>query len=135
MARQKKPLPALEVLLPKQKLARIASLLLLAALIALLSVWYLLITDLHGARPWAILGVHLIPLALLTPGMLLGSPRVHAWACYVLNLYFIQGVVVAFEPGRLWFGTLEALIAAALFTSCTMYTRWTFQVERKRNGE
>lgn len=135
MARKKKPLPPLDVLLPKQKLARIASLTLLAALTVLLSVWYLLVTDLHGARPWVILGIHLVPLALVAPGMILGQPRAHAWACYILNIYFIQGVITAFEPGRMTYGILEAVTSALLFTSCMMYTRWTFQVQRKQAGE
>ena len=135
MARQKKPLPPLEVLLPKQKLAYRLSLALLAALVLLLGVWYLGVADLHGANPWIIFGVHLVPLALVAPGMFLGQPRAHAWACYILNLYFIQGVITAFEPGRMLFGTLEATVSVLLFISCMMYTRWTFQVQRKQAGE
>lgn len=135
MARKNKPLPALEWLEPRLRLSRWLSLALFAALAALLAVWYLLLEDLHGARPWVILGVHLLPLAILAPGMLLGNARVHAWACYVLNLYFIQGVVAAFQPGRLAFGILEAGLSVALFCSATLYTRWRFQYDRKLAGE
>ncbi|THG83328.1 DUF2069 domain-containing protein [Pseudomonas sp. A-1] len=135
MARKNKPLPALEWLEPRRRLARWASLATFLALIALLGVWYLLIVDLHGARPWAILGVHLLPLAILAPGILLGNVRVHAWACYVVNLYFIQGVVTAFEPGRLVYGSLEAALSVLLFCSATLYTRWSFQYQRKLAGE
>ena len=67
--------------------------------------------------------------------MFLGQPRAHAWACYILNLYFIQGVITAFEPGRMLFGTLEATVSVLLFISCMMYTSWTFQVQRKQAGE
>ena len=135
MARNNKPLPALEWLEPRVRLSRWLSLALFVALIVLLSVWYLLLEDLHGARPWVILTVHLVPLAILAPGMLMGSPRVHAWTCYVINLYFIQGVVAAFQPGRLVFGVLEASLGVALFCSATLYTRWSFQQRRKLAGE
>lgn len=135
MARNNKPLPALEWLEPRLRLSRWLSLALFTALIVLLSVWYLLIEDLHGARPWVILAVHLVPLAILAPGMLLGNARVHAWTCYVINLYFIQGVVAAFQPGRLVFGVLEASLSVALFCSATLYTRWSFQQRRKLAGE
>ncbi|SDS76327.1 DUF2069 domain-containing protein [Pseudomonas oryzae] len=135
MARKNKPLPALDWLEPRMRLARWLSLALLVALIALLGVWYLLIVDLHGARPWVILGVHLLPLAIVTPGILLGNVRAHAWACYVLNLYFIQGVVTAFEPGRLLYGSLEAAVSTLLFCSALLYTRWSYQYQRKLAGE
>ena len=135
MAKKNKPLPALDWLEPRVRLTRWLSLACFTALVVLLGVWYLLIVDLHGARPWVILGVHWLPLAILTPGMLLGNARVHAWACYVINLYFIQGVVTAFEPGRLAFGVLEAGASLALFCSALLYTRWRFQYDRKLAGE
>ena len=119
----------------KRGLSRLLSLAGFVALVALLSVWYLLIVDLHGARPWVILGVQLLPLALLAPGLLLGNARAHAWTCYVVNLYFIQGVVTAFEPGRLVYGSLEAALSVLLFCSATLYTRWSFQYQRKLAGE
>lgn len=135
MARQKKPLPPVEWLQPRVRFARLLSLGSFFALAGLLAVWYLLIADLHGARPWVILGVQLLPLALLAPGLLLGYPRVHAWAGYVVNLYFIQGVVSAFEPSRLVFGLLEVTASVLLFIGALLYTRWKFQLERRLAGE
>ena len=135
MARKNKPLPPVEWLLPPVRLSRLLSLAGFVALVALLSVWYLLIVDLHGARPWVILGVQLLPLALLAPGLLLGNARAHAWTCYVVNLYFIQGVVTAFEPGRLVFGLLEVGTSLLLFVGALLYTRWKFQLDRRLAGE
>lgn len=135
MARKNKPLPALDWLQPRVRLTRWLSLGLFLALVALLGVWYLLLVDLHGARPWVILAVHWLPLAILAPGMLSGSARGHAWTCYAINLYFIQGVVTAFEPGRLVFGVLEAGLSLTLFCSGLLYTRWRYQYERKLAGE
>lgn len=135
MARQKKPLPPLEWLTPRVRASRVLTLLFLVALVALMGAWYLGITDLHGARPWVIFAVLMLPLALVTPGMLLGSARAHAWACYVLNIYFIHGVITAFEPGRLWFGAALAVLSGLLFSSALLYTRWRYQVDRRLSGE
>lgn len=136
MARkQNKPLPPLDWLQPRLRLAHRLSLLLLAALAILLTVWNLAFADLHGARPWVIIGIELVPLLLIAPGMLLGSPRAHAWACFVMNLYFIKGVLALIDPARVWLGILETLFSVALFGSALMYTRWKYQHERRLQGE
>ncbi|MFI8608059.1 DUF2069 domain-containing protein [Pseudomonas sp. AOB-7] len=135
MARAKKPLPSLDWLQPRLKLSRALSLLSFFALLALLLVWNLAFADLHGARIGVVLAIQLLPLALLAPGLLLGNARTHAWACFVVNLYFIQGVLAAIDPARAVFGALEAVISLGLFCSALLYTRWRFQYDRKLAGE
>lgn len=136
MARKKnKPLPSLQWLQPRMRLVHIASLLLLAALALLLAVWNHFFADLHGARTWVITSIELAPLLLVGPGMLLGSPRAHAWACFVMNLYFIKGILALIDPARAWLGVLETLLSVLLFTSALLYTRWRYQYERRMAGE
>ncbi|ERI49596.1 membrane protein [Pseudomonas sp. EGD-AK9] len=135
MARAKKPLPSLDWLQPRLKLSRALSLLSFFALLTLLLVWNLAFADLHGARIGVVLAIQLLPLALLAPGLLLGNARTHAWACFVVNLYFIQGVLAAIDPARAVFGALEAVISLGLFCSALLYTRWRFQYDRKLAGE
>ena len=135
MARAKKPLPSLDWLQPRLKLSRALSLLSFFALLALLLVWNLAFADLHGARIGVVLAIQLLPLALLAPGLLLGNARTHAWTCFVVNLYFIQGVLAAIDPARALFGALEAVISLGLFCSALLYTRWRFQYDRKLAGE
>jgi uncharacterized membrane protein len=135
VARAKKPLPSLDWLQPRLKLSRALSLLSFFALLALLLVWNLAFADLHGARIGVVLAIQLLPLALLAPGLLLGNARTHAWACFVVNLYFIQGVLAAIDPARAVFGALEAVISLGLFCSALLYTRWRFQYDRKLAGE
>ena len=74
-------------------------------------------------------------MALLAPGMLMGNARAHAWACFVVNIYFIQGVLAAIDPARALFGVLEAVISFGLFCTALLYTRWRFQYDRKLAGE
>ncbi|GGU78477.1 hypothetical protein GCM10009504_39310 [Pseudomonas laurentiana] len=135
MAKKPKILPPLEWLAPRVRISRALSLATFFGLIALLSLNTLLVADLHGARSWVILGVELVPLLILLPGMLLGSARAHAWTCFVVNLYFISGVQAAFVPDRALFGWLEVLLSLSLFISALLYVRWRFQYDRKLAGE
>ncbi|HWD30365.1 DUF2069 domain-containing protein [Pseudomonas caricapapayae] len=135
MAKKPKVLPSIDWLAPRLRLARALSLASFFGLIALLTVNNLLFADLHGARTGVILAVELVPLALLLPGMLLGNARAHAWTCFVVNLYFIKGVLAAFDPARALFGYLEVAISLALFVSALLYVRWRFQYDRRLAGE
>ncbi|MNE14001.1 hypothetical protein D3C80_1068580 [compost metagenome] len=135
MAKKPKVLPSIDWLTPRLRLARALSLASFFGLIALLTINNLLFADLHGARTGVILAVELVPLALLLPGMLLGNARAHAWTCFVVNLYFIKGVLAAFDPARALFGWLEVAISLALFVSALLYVRWRFQYERRLAGE
>ena len=135
MAKIAKPLPAISWLQPRLSISRAISLFSFFALAVLLVVWNLAFADLHGARTEVIMAIELAPLALLAPGMLLGKARAYAWACFVVNLYFIQGVLAAFDPSKALYGWLLTLLSFSLFCAALMYTRWRFQYERKLAGE
>lgn len=135
MARQKKPLPSLEWLKPRVKISRAISMASFIGLGLLLLVWNLVFAELYGARTWVVISIQLIPLLLVAPGMIGGSPRAHAWTCFIVNLYFIQGVLAAIDPTRMIYGWLEASISLTLFISALLYTRWGYQYERKAAGE
>jgi uncharacterized membrane protein len=115
--------------------SRVVSLVSFLALAALLAVNTLFFADLHGARTWVVLAIQLVPLALLAPGMIMGNARAHAWVCFVVNLYFIQGVLAAIDPARSLVGWLESGLSLLLFCAALLYTRWRFQYNRKLAGE
>lgn len=135
VARKPKVLPALDWLAPRLRLTRALSLACFFGMIALLVVNNLWFADLHGARVEVILAIELIPLLLLLPGMLSGSARAHAWTCFVVNIYFIKGVLAAFDPARALLGWIEVLVSLGLFVSGLLYVRWKFQFERRMAGE
>ncbi len=135
MARTPKVLPPLDWLAPRLRLTRALSLASYVGLITLLAVNNLWFAQLHGARVEVILAIELIPLLLLLPGLLLGSARAHAWTCFVVNLYFIKGVLAAFDPARALFGWVEVLVSLVLFVSALLFVRWRFQWERRMAGE
>ncbi|WP_285425139.1 DUF2069 domain-containing protein [Pseudomonas sp. F3-2] len=131
MAKALKALPSLEWLEPRVRWSRVAALSCFFGLIALLTAYYLIVADLHGARPWVILSIELVPLLVLTPGMISGSARGHSWTCFGVNLYFIKGALAAYDPSRMVFGVLEMLASLAVFTSALLYVRWRYQLNRK----
>ncbi|MNF67697.1 hypothetical protein D3C84_495190 [compost metagenome] len=135
MAKKPKILPSIEWLEPRVRFSRAASLLCFFGLVGLLCAYYLVFADLHGARPWVILLIELVPLVLLAPGMISGSARGHSWMCFVVNLYFIKGAIAAFDPNRQLFGLLEMAASLAVFCSALLYVRWRFQLNRKLAGE
>jgi len=133
--KKSKPLPELSWLVPRLRITRILSLISLTALVILLVIWNAYFADLHGARTWLITSIELLPLVLIAPGVLLGTARGHAWACFVVNLYFIKGVLASIDPNRAWLGYTETALSVLLFCSALMYTRWRFQYDRKLAGE
>jgi uncharacterized membrane protein len=135
VAKTRKPLPSLDWLKPRMAISRAISLTSFLALAALLLVWNLMFADIPGKLLWVILAFQLAPLLLLAPGLILGNARAHAWTCFVVNLYFIQGVLAAFDPSKALFGWVQALLSVSLFCAALMYTRWCFQYDRKLAGE
>ena len=135
MAKKPKVLPPIEWLQPRVRLMRVVSLACFFGLIALLCVYYLMFANLHGARPWVILLIELVPLMFVVPGMLMGSPRGHSFTCYVVNLYLIKGALAAFDPNRQVFGLLEIAASVAVFVSALLFVRWRYQLDRRLKGE
>ena len=135
MAKKPKVLPPIEWLQPRVRLMRVVSLACFFGLIALLCVYYLMFANLHGARPWVILLIELVPLMFVVPGMLMGSPRGHSFTCYVVNLYLIKGALAAFDPNRQVFGLLEIAASVAVFVSALLFVRWRNQLDRRLSGE
>jgi uncharacterized membrane protein len=135
VAKKPKVLPAIEWLEPRVRAMRVISLICFFGLVGLLCVYYLMVADLHGARPWVILLIELVPLLLLAPGMIVGNARGHSWMCFVVNLYFIKGALAAYDPNRQIFGVLEMTASLAVFCSALLYVRWRYQLNRKLAGE
>ena len=135
MAKKPKVLPSIAWLAPRVRLMRVLSLVCFLGLIGLLCAYYLAFANLHGARPWVILLIELVPLLIVLPGMLLGSARGHSFTCYVINLYLIKGALAAFDPNRQLFGFLEMTVSVAVFISAMLYVRWRYQLDRRLSGE
>ncbi|MSR12176.1 MAG: DUF2069 domain-containing protein [Gammaproteobacteria bacterium] len=67
--------------------------------------------------------VQIIPLAIFLPGLHQSRLRSFAWVSFVILLYFMHGVLVAFDPGRRWFGLIEVSLCAVAFVALIIYIR------------
>ena len=133
-----KPLPELSWLEPRLRISRIISLVSLAALAVLLVAWNMFFTNQHntpGLGALAIISFALVPLIIVALGMLLGSTKTHIWACILINIYFVHGVLASFSTSNAWLGYAETFLSVLLFCSALMYTSWRFKYDRKLAGE
>lgn len=132
---QNKPLP--ENLEQKARSAANLTITLLAALVIYFLIWYFWIEPPPvGARPIVIWGIHAIPLLLFFPQMLRHKPRAYAWFCFVIPIYFCQGVGGSFAipatTGILHL--LETLLASMIFITAMFAARWLGMLQRKEQG-
>ncbi|HKM36950.1 MAG TPA: DUF2069 domain-containing protein [Thiopseudomonas sp.] len=136
--RSPKPLPELSWLEPRLRISRLLSLFSLAGLAVLLVVWNLFFIsrpDAPGLGALAIIVIALTPLTIIALGMILGSEKTHIWACILINIYFVHGVVASFSPDQAWLGYTETFLSVLLFCSAFMHTLWSFKYNRKKAGE
>lgn len=108
----------------KARFSRILTLFSYFGLMAWFTLWHIFLIPVPTANPWVILLVHLAPLLAFSWVIYTGSPRGHAWFCFVLILPFIQSVLAAFNPNTQLYGLGYALLVSLLFSSAMMYTRW-----------
>ncbi|SDU13759.1 DUF2069 domain-containing protein [Halopseudomonas salegens] len=133
--RRNKPLPSLDYLLPRARGARLLAALGYYGLAITLAIYNALFANLHGANPNVIIGVLLFPLLIFLPGIITGNPRVHAWLCFAINLYFIYGVLLCFQPGNGLYGALVVFFSSLCFCASVVYVRWSFQAKRVQAGD
>ena len=67
--------------------------------------------------------LQVLPLLLFLPGLVKGNPRSLLWLSLVDLLYFIHGVLVAFDPARRWLGIVECVLSALLFICLALFLR------------
>lgn len=67
--------------------------------------------------------IQIIPLLLFVVGLHRARLRTFAWLCFVVLLYFMHGVLIAFQPQRLWFGLVEVTLCILLFVFLIVFIR------------
>lgn len=92
--------------------------------------WFLIINP--PQHPFTIFAIHAVPLLLFLPGLLKKNPRTFVWICFVILLYFCQGVMNAFALPLMqgYLGLTETLLTVSLFCCSMMAARYLAQVER-----
>lgn len=64
-----------------------------------------------------------IPLLIFAPGLLQTRIRTYAWMSFVVLLYFVHAVLVAFRPEQLIQGLIEVSLCVGLFVSLLIFIR------------
>ena len=73
-----------------------------------------------GLVAWA---VQALPLAAFLPGLHGSLPRSYAWLGFIIQFYFIHGVVLAFNPARLGWGLAQILLSVLVFFGLIAFIR------------
>ena len=108
----------------KAKLGRILCVGSYLGLLGWFTLWHLFLIPVPTGKPWVIWLIHMAPLLAFAGVMIKGSPRGHAWLCFVLLLLFMQAVLAASNPNTTLYGVGYSLLVATLFSSAMMYARW-----------
>lgn len=67
--------------------------------------------------------VAILPLSIFIPGLRKNDLRTHAWLCFLILMYFLHAVTVAFTSGTLFYGLLYTLICTGLFCASVTYIK------------
>ena len=105
---------------------RNARLLVLGAAYALLALIFLRtglslsMASAAGLIAWAI---QALPLAAFLPGLHRSHPRAYAWLGFIIQFYFIHGVLLAFNPARLTWGLAHIALCVLIFCALIAFIR------------
>lgn len=94
------------------------------ALLVWILLWQLTLSPHPHLNPTALAIGWVIPLLLPLFGILKGKPYTHAWANFVLMLYFLHALTLLYvDGGERWLALVELLLTFVAFIGNTLYVR------------
>jgi uncharacterized membrane protein len=86
--------------------------------------WYFAIPDTSDYSSVFKILFYILPLLLPLYGIVQGKPYTHAWASFIVLLYFLHSITVLYaEPQLMWLAVVELLLASAMFVGCSTFAR------------
>lgn len=68
--------------------------------------------------------IYILPLLLPLYGIVQGKPYTHAWASFIVLLYFLHGITVIYaEPTQMLYAIIELVLASGMFIGCSAFAR------------
>jgi len=68
--------------------------------------------------------IYILPLLLPLPGIVQGKPYTHAWASFIVLLYFLHAITVIYaEPTQIFYASIELVLAVGMFAGCSSFAR------------
>lgn len=64
-----------------------------------------------------------LPLLFPMRGIIKGKPYTHAWANFVVMIYFLHGLTAIYTEEKWWYAAIELLFATMMFIGCSYYAR------------
>lgn len=108
----------------KTKTMRIFALVANLALLAWVAVWHGFLSPHPHINPTAMTIAWMVPLLLPLPGIIAGKPYTHAWANFVLMLYFLHALTLLYaDEGERWLASVELLLTGFAFAGNILYAR------------
>ncbi|GJM13926.1 MAG: hypothetical protein DHS20C12_23290 [Pseudohongiella sp.] len=71
----------------------------------------------------AIWVIQVTPLLIFARGLHYANLRTYGWVSFVILLYFMHGVLIAFEPERFWLGLAEVALCTIIFVLLILFIR------------
>jgi len=94
------------------------------SLISLVLIWQVFISPHPHINPYTAAIAWCIPLLFPLRGILSGKAYTHAWANFVLMLYFLHSLTILYvDQGERWLAAIELLITATTFVASVLYAR------------
>ncbi|MBL4581645.1 MAG: DUF2069 domain-containing protein [Gammaproteobacteria bacterium] len=67
--------------------------------------------------------IQAVPLLIFARGLHYANLRTYGWVSFVILLYFMHGVLIAFQPGQFWPGLIEASLSTVIFILLILFIR------------
>ncbi|MEF1291229.1 DUF2069 domain-containing protein [Vibrio sp. M260118] len=106
------------------KLYRLLALFGNLALLAWIMIWQLSLSPHPHISSTTLAIAWAVPLLLPLPGILAGKPYTHAWANFVLMLYFLHAFTILYvDDGERWLAGVELVLTTMAFFGNILYAR------------
>lgn len=111
-------------LAPRTQRARWLALSGILSLLVWIILWQLTWSPHPHLPPLAVTIGWILPLLLPLPGIIKGKPYTHAWANFVLMLYFLHALTILYvDNGERGLAAVELLLTCCAFLGNTLYAR------------
>ncbi|WP_394248040.1 DUF2069 domain-containing protein [Vibrio profundi] len=95
------------------------------SLLAWVLVWQLSLSPHPHLSSMVLAGAWAFPLLLTLPGIIAGKPYTHAWANFVLMLYFLHALTILYiDGGERMLALVELALTTICFAGNILYARW-----------
>ncbi|MBA5762033.1 DUF2069 domain-containing protein [Vibrio sp. 404] len=109
---------------PMTKAFRLLALCANLALLTWVAIWQIFLSPHPHISSTTLAIAWCIPLLLPLPGILAGKPYTHAWANFVLMLYFLHALTLLYvDGGERWLAMVELLLTSGAFVGNILYAR------------